>query len=108
MTKGLVQSSRKKQRLYKNFLKNSNPEKELNYKQYKYKRNQRKTIIQILSIHTNIISKKTRDIMKKIIGNKRVTNAPIPNFITVKNREIFDKKKLRKHLIVILLISVPT
>ena len=55
MTKGLVQSSRKKQRLYKNILKNSNPEKELNYKQYKYKRNQRKTIIQILSIHTNII-----------------------------------------------------
>ena len=46
--------------------------------------------------------------MKKIIGNKRVTNAPLPNFITLKNREIFDKKKLRKHLTVVLLISVPT
>ena len=32
--------------------------------------------------------------MKEIIGNKRVTNAPLPNFITVKNREIFDKKDI--------------
>ena len=32
--------------------------------------------------------------MKGIIGNKRVTNAPLPNFITVKNREIFDKKEI--------------
>ena len=31
--------------------------------------------------------------MKEIIGNKRVTNAPLPNFTTVKNREIFDKKE---------------
>ena len=35
MTKGSVKSSRKKQRLYEKFLKNMNPEKELNYKQYK-------------------------------------------------------------------------
>ena len=32
MTKGLVKSSKKKQRLYENFLKNRDPEKELNYK----------------------------------------------------------------------------
>ena len=35
MTKGLVKSSKKKQRLYEKFLKNRNSEKELNYKQYK-------------------------------------------------------------------------
>ena len=35
MTKGLVKSSKKKQRLYQNVLKNRNPEKELHYKQYK-------------------------------------------------------------------------
>ena len=34
------------------------------------------------------------EIMKEIIGNKRVTNAPLPNFITVKNKEIFDKKEI--------------
>ena len=33
MTK--VKSSKTKQRLYENFLKNMNPERELNYKQYK-------------------------------------------------------------------------
>ena len=32
--------------------------------------------------------------MKEITGNKRVTSAPLPNFITVKNREIFDKKEI--------------
>ena len=32
--------------------------------------------------------------MKEIIGNKRFTNAPLPNFITVKNRQIFDKKEI--------------
>ena len=35
MSKDLVKSSKKKQRLYKKNLKNRNPEKELNYKQYK-------------------------------------------------------------------------
>ena len=35
MSKGLVKSSKKKQRLCEKDLKNRNPEKELNYKQYK-------------------------------------------------------------------------
>ena len=32
--------------------------------------------------------------MKEIIGKKRLTNAPLPNFITMKDREIFDKKEI--------------
>ena len=35
MTKSLVKLSKKKKRLYEKFLKNRNPEKELNYNQYK-------------------------------------------------------------------------
>ena len=35
MTKGLVKSSKKKQRLYEKCLKNRNSENELNYKQHK-------------------------------------------------------------------------
>ena len=35
ITKGLVKSSKKKQRLYEKILKNRNPENKLNYKQYK-------------------------------------------------------------------------
>ena len=30
--------------------------------------------------------------MKEIIGNERAIYAPLPNFVTVKNKEIFDKK----------------
>ena len=96
MTKGLVQSSKKKQRLYEKFLKNRNPEKELNYKQYKTlfeslkKKSKKNYYLDLIDSHKYNI-KKTWNIMKEIIGNKRVTNAPLPNFITVKNREIFDK-----------------
>ena len=32
--------------------------------------------------------------MKEIIGNKRVTNAPLPNSIAKKHREIVDKKEI--------------
>ena len=31
--------------------------------------------------------------MKEITGNKRVTDAPLPNLVTESNREIFDKKE---------------
>ena len=46
--------------------------------------------------------------MKEIIGDKRVTNVPLSNDVKVKSRQIFDKKNLRKRLIINLLISVPT
>ena len=46
--------------------------------------------------------------MKEIIENKRVTNAPLPNFITVKNREIFDKKETVEEFNNCLLILVLT
>ena len=40
--------------------------------------------------------------MKEIVGNKRVTNAPLPNFYHgEKQRKHSTKKKLRKPLIVI-------
>ena len=99
MTKGLVKSSKKKQRLYVKFLKNRNPEKELNYKQYRtlfesLKKKSEKTYYSDLIDSHKYNIKKTWNIMKEIIGNKRVTHAPLPNFITVKNREIFDKKEI--------------
>ena len=96
MTKGLVKSSKKKQKLCEKFLKNRNPEKELNYKQYKtffesLKKKSKKSYYSDLIDSCKYNIKKTWDVMKEIIGNKSVTNAPLPNFITVKNREIFDK-----------------
>ena len=41
MTKGLVKSSKKKQRFYEKCLRNRNPEKELNHKQYKTQKSNR-------------------------------------------------------------------
>ena len=47
------------------------------------KRTQRKTIVQTLSIYTNIISKKQKQkrgmLWKKLLETKRVTNAPLSN-----------------------------
>ena len=40
--------------------------------------------------------KKTWDFMKENIGKKKVTNGLLPNFFTVKNREIFDKIEIAK------------
>ena len=97
MTKGLVKSSKKKQRLYENFLKNRNTEKDLNYKQYKIlseslKKKSNKNYYSDLIDSYKYNIKKTWNVMKKIIGNKRVTTAPLPNFITVKNRNIWQKR----------------
>ena len=100
MTKGLLKSSKKKQRLHEKFLKNRNPENELNYKQYKtlfesLKKKSKKNYYSDLIDSYKYNIKKTWDIMKEIIGNKRVTNAPLPNFITVKNRNIRQKRNCR-------------
>ena len=76
-----------------------NPEKELNYKQYKtifesMIKKSKKNYYPDLIDSDKLNNKKTWDFMREIIGNKTVSNAPLPNFITVKSREIFDKKRI--------------
>ena len=78
-------------------MKNRNPEKELNYKQYKIlfeslKKKSKKNYCSYLIDSYKYSIKKTWDVMKEITGSKRVSNISLPNFIKVKNREIFDKK----------------
>ena len=63
--------------------KNRNPEKELNYKQYKtlfesLKNKSKKNYYSDLIDSCIYNIKKTWHVIKKIIGNKRVTNAPLP------------------------------
>ena len=99
ITKGLLKSSTKKQRLCEKILKNRNPENELNYKQYKTlfessKKKSRKNYYSDLIDSCKYNIKTTCDVMKEIIGNKRVTSASLPNFSTAKNRELFDKKEI--------------
>ena len=75
MTKGLAKSSKKKQRLHEKFLKNRNPEKELNYKHYKTlfeslkKKSKKNYYSDLIDSHKYSI-KKMWNIMKEIIGNK--------------------------------------
>ena len=75
MTKGLVKSSKKKQRLYEKIWKNRNPEKEPNYKQYKtlfesLKKKSKKNYYSDLIDSCKYNIKKMWHVMKKIIGNK--------------------------------------
>ena len=87
--------------MYEKVSKNRNPEKELNYKQYKtlfesLKKKSRKNYYSDLIDSCKYKIKNTWNAMKEIIGNKRVTNAPLPSFITVKNREMFNEKEIAK------------
>ena len=72
MTKGLVKSPKKKQRLYENFLKDRNPEKELNYKQFKTlfeslkKKSKKNYYSELINSYKHNI-KKTWYVMKEII-----------------------------------------
>ena len=80
-------------------MKSTNPEKELNYKQNKtlfesLKKKSYKNCYPDLLDSDKYNNKKKLDVMKETIGNKSVTNTPLPNFATVKNREIVDKKEI--------------
>ena len=79
-------------------MKNRNPGNERDYKQYKtifqsLKKRSKKNYYSDL-IDSYKYDKKIWDAIEEIIRNKGVTNAPLPNFITVKNREIIDKKEI--------------
>ena len=72
------------------------------------KGNQRRTIIQILFIHTNIIPKKRGMLWEKLFETK---GSPMPLFPISsrwKSEKYSTKKKLRRRLIIVLLILVLT
>jgi len=80
MTRGLLKSSRKKQRLYENFLKHKTYKNEQKYKTYKNlfektKHQSKRIYYQNTLMKNNGNSKKTWDTIKEIIGkNKNLTN----------------------------------
>ena len=102
--------------IVRNSLKNRTTEKEKNYKQYKIlnntfgifeKTNQRKISIQILLIHTNMISKNV-GCYERNYWKKSHQCLSCQFYHDEKQRNIRQKKRLRKCLIIILLISVLT
>ena len=97
ITKGILKSSKTKQRLYDKFLKSKTYEHEIIYKNY---RKLFESIIQrakwqyysnmILHYKDNV--KKTWQIMKKVIG--KLVNNSLPKHLVLNNRNIFDQKTI--------------
>ena len=97
MTKGLAKSSKKKQRLHDNFWRVETLKRNWIINQYKtlfksLKKKSKKNYYSELVDSYKYKIKKAQDVMKEITGNKRVANAALPNFITMKNRDIWQKR----------------
>ena len=99
ITKGIVKSSKKKQKLYEKFLKRKTPRNEDNYKNYKRlfesvklksKANYYKESLD--KYQHNI--KKTWDVIKEVIGNTKSKSHTLPKRIVVNNIEITEKKAI--------------
>ena len=108
----IFKKKQKKKRLYKQFLKNRNHVKELNYEQYK-------TLLQSLkkksekNYYLDLIDSRKYNIKKVgcYEGNywkQKSHQCPSCHFYKGGKQKYSRKKKLRKRLIIILLISVPT
>ena len=99
ITLGLRKSSRKKQHLYENFLKQRNSKNEEAYKMYKnlfekLKKQSKKLYFQNKLKKCENDIKNTWKIMKSIIGKSRVENDSFPKSLIIANKEITDKKSI--------------
>ena len=98
MTKGLLISSKKKQRLYEKFLKNKTLDNERNYKNYKkiFEKTKKKSKMNHYSslIKENIgNSKKTWDVIKEVTGTKK-TKDSFPNRIRDNDIDIYQQSEI--------------
>ena len=97
ITKGIVKSSKRKQKLYEKFLKRKTPRNEDNYKNYKRLfetiklKSKTNYYNERLNNYQNNV-KKTWDIIKEIIGNTTPSLHTLPKKIIVNNIEISEKK----------------
>ena len=104
MTKGLLKSSKKKQRLYEKFLKSKTIKNEQKYKTYKnlfekLKKSAKKNYYseQLIKFHGN--AKRTWDILKEVTGKSKNSN-DFPNYIsTGKDNEtlVYEKEEILEH-----------
>jgi hypothetical protein len=100
MTKGLKKSSRKKQKLYDNYLKNKTLNNEIKYKKYKnsfekLKKQAKKNYYSNLLEKSIGNVKKKWNIIKEVVGNKQVNKNTIPKRLqTEMNKDVFDKNEI--------------
>ena len=103
ITKGIKKSSKRKQKLYKKFLKNRNEKNEKLYKSYKRLfesvRCKSKRIyysIKILEFKNN--AKKTWGVMKELISKACNTESTLPIKLVIEKREVSEIKNMAEEL----------
>ena len=97
MTKGLLKSSKKKQKLYDKFLKNKTNRNHLNHKTYnnlfkQIKNKSKKNYYQNLLLKYKNNIKKTWDVIKEVIGKTKLRSSILPRRLIIDNIETYDKK----------------
>ena len=99
MSKGLLKSSKKKQRLYDKFLKNRTDQNEKRYEDYK-------SLFEILNEKSKKLFCKTKladcennvkkkwDTIKEVIGKSKLIDKSLPKIMVIDECEIFDQNKI--------------
>ena len=102
ITKGIVKSSKRKQKLYEKFLKRKTPQNEETYKNYKRLfetiKHKSKAIYfndQLRKYQSNV--KKTWDVIKEVIGSTKSVSHTLPKRLIINNVEVLEKKKIAEH-----------
>ena len=102
ITKGIIKSSKRKQKLYEKFLKRKTPRNENNYKNYKrlfetikHKSKTNYFKERLNKYQSNI--KKTWDVIKEVIGSSKSNSQALPKRLIVNNVEVLDKKTIAEH-----------
>ena len=99
MTKGLLKSSKQKQKLYEKFVKRRSPRNENIYKAYKSlfeslkKKSKKNYYTRRLENYQNDI-KKSWDVIKEIIGGAKSTKGIFPKRMIIDDQEISDQGKI--------------
>ena len=102
MTKGLLKSSKRKQKLYEKFLKKRTSRNESIYKAYKSlfeslkKKSKKIYYTRRLENYQNDV-KKSRDVIKEIIVGAKSTKGRFPRTMIIDGQEIFDQGKIANY-----------
>ena len=102
ITQGIIKSSKRKQKLYEQFLKNRISANKENYKTFTClfesikQKSKKKYYHNILNTYKNYM-KRTWATMKETIGSKRSSGASFPKRLVVNNFEIFDQMTIAEN-----------
>ena len=99
ITKGIAKSFKKKQKLYKKYLKNCKPQNLATYKTYKNlfettKRKSKKNYYSEKILSVKVDAKKIWKTMRDLIGKTKMKKSSLPQKVRVKKTNIFDPEKI--------------